>query len=731
MNIITQHAPEETHASSNILQSVDLTAVIADFRRFSRFFAAIFVLSFIAIVLPILTKAPQYSAYSSVMIDPRQINAGPDQDVLSGLPPDTTTIDTEVEVLYSNSLADRVVKSMKLDQDPEFNWYLQPKMFGEKRKPMDQLSPQEKQQLHDSIVDTAISHVFVKRQGLTRIITITATSTSGEKAQKLANEWARLYLSQQLETKYQATKEANDWLNARLGDLKTQVEQAETAVQQYKIANGLMAATGDSTIAQTEISTLDQQLATVKVDQAESEARLAVAKRQLAGGSQGDDVGEALDSQVIKELRAQRAGVTQRLADLETRYGPLHPDIVKSKRQLDDIDAQINAEIKRIMSNLEAQAQIQRQRASSLAGSVSQARGALASTNTASVKLNELQRNADAVSSLYQSYLDRFKQTSSQAGLDKTDARIVSNATLPGSPSSPKVPMTLAIGLLGALGIASGAVLTRRALDSGLTTGQDVEQVLGQPYLAGVATLGSTVDKSVKTSPTDYVVEKPLSVFAEGFRSLRASLLYTRLGEQVKVVAVTSSLPGEGKTTTSVCLARTAALSGQSVVIVDCDLRRRSINAFIGRDIEAGLLEVLAGSAKLDDVLVKDEASGAYFLPLAPSAYTPKDVFGLPVMDKLLDTLRGKFDLVILDTAPVLAVSDTRILARKADIVAMLVRWRKTQRKAVSTSIGLLEDTGARVGGVVLTQVDVREQTKYGYGDSGYYYKQYKKYYTE
>ncbi len=604
-------------------------------------------------------------------------------------------------------------------------------MFGQKRKPFDQLSPQEKQQLHDSIVDTAISHIFVKRQGLTRIITITATSTSGEKAQKLANEWARLYLSQQLETKYQATKEANDWLNSRLSDLKVQVEAAETAVQQYKIANGLMATVGDTTIAQTEISTLNQQLASVKVDQAESEARLAVAKRQLAGGSLGDDVGEALNSQVIKDLRAQRAQISGRLADLETRYGPLHPDIVKSKRQLDDIDNQIQAEIKRIMSNLEAQAQIQRQRAGSLAGSVSQARGALAGNNAAAVKLNELQRNADAVTSLYQSYLDRFKQTSSSSGLDKTDARIVSNATLPGAPSSPKIPMTLAIGLLGALGIGAAAVLTRRALDSGLTTGQDVEQILRQPYLAGVASLGSTVDKAVKTSPTDYVVEKPLSVFAEGFRSLRASLLYTRLGEQVKVVAVTSSLPGEGKTTTSVCLARTAALSGQSVVIVDCDLRRRSINAFIGREIEAGLLEVLAGSAKLDDVLVKDEASGAFFLPLAPSAYTPKDVFGLPVMDKLLDSLRGRFDLVILDTAPVLAVSDTRILARKADIVCMLVRWRKTQRKAVGTSIGLLEDAGARVGGVVLTQVDVREQTKYGYGDSGYYYKQYKKYYTE
>jgi Mrp family chromosome partitioning ATPase len=166
------------------------------------------------------------------------------------------------------------------------------------------------------------------------------------------------------------------------------------------------------------------------------------------------------------------------------------------------------------------------------------------------------------------------------------------------------------------------------------------------------------------------------------------------------------------------------------VVIVDCDLRRRSVNEILGRDIQVGLLEVLAGTASLDDVLIDDDKTSVKFLPLAHSSYTPKDVFGSPVMDRLLATLRERFDLVILDTAPVLPVVDTRILARKADVVAMLVRWRKTPRKAVRASLEMLEDVGARIGGVVLTQIDVKEQAKYGYGDSGYYYKQYKRYYA-
>ncbi|ESQ81406.1 hypothetical protein AEAC466_21490 [Asticcacaulis sp. AC466] len=718
-----------------VLPTFDLRSLISDLRRFTRFFVGVFIVTFALILVPIATKTPLYTATSQVMLDPRTMNTMPSQDVLSGLPSDTTTIDTEVQVLQSTALAERVVDSLHLELDPEFNPYLGgTKYFGlVKTKPISQegLSPIAKQRLHEAIVDSVKSRVSVSRLALTRIINISYTAKSPQKATRIANEWARLYLSQQLEAKFEATKEANNWLNSRLGELKVQVEAAETALQQYKIANNLINATGDNTLGQQQITTLDQQLATVKVDQAEADARLAVAKRQLASGSAGDDVGEALNSPVVGDLRSKRAAVSQSLADLQSRYGPLHPEVVKAKRQMADIDEQIDAEIKRIISNLEAQAQIQRQRTASLQSSVGQARGQLIGNNQAMVKLNELQRNADAVSTLYQSYLDRFKQTSAQQGIDRTDARIVSNATLPGGPSSPNIPLGVAFAFLCATGLATALVFLRRAFDSGLTTGRDVETLLGQPYLAGVSDLGSTLDKSTKTTPVAYVVDKPLSVFSEGFRNLRASLIYSRLGEEVKVIAVTSSLPGEGKTTTSMCLARTMAMSGQSVVLLDCDLRRRSINRMIGKEVTAGLLEVLAGSATLDEVLVADDVTNVKFLPLAESTYTPRDVFGSPLMDDLLATLRSRFDVIILDTAPVLPVVDTRILCRKADVVAMLVRWRKTPRKAVQNSLGLLTDVGAQVSGVVLTQINVKEQSKYGYGDSGYYYKEYKKYYTQ
>jgi capsular exopolysaccharide synthesis family protein len=202
------------------------------------------------------------------------------------------------------------------------------------------------------------------------------------------------------------------------------------------------------------------------------------------------------------------------------------------------------------------------------------------------------------------------------------------------------------------------------------------------------------------------------------------------LGEPVKIIAVTSALPGEGKTTTAVCLARSAALQGHKVLIVDCDLRRRKVSRLIPDDPKVGLLEVLNGEVALQQAISVDGPTGAHILPVTASRFTPKDVFGTVAMDRLLDELRDRYEIVILDTAPVLPVADTRVLAQKSDLVVFLATWRKTPQPAIEAAFRLLNTTGARADGVVLTRVDMKQQTKYGYGDPGYYYNDYKKYYA-
>jgi capsular exopolysaccharide synthesis family protein len=198
------------------------------------------------------------------------------------------------------------------------------------------------------------------------------------------------------------------------------------------------------------------------------------------------------------------------------------------------------------------------------------------------------------------------------------------------------------------------------------------------------------------------------------------------------VVAVTSALPSEGKTTTSVCLARASAHAGARVAIVDCDLRRRKVTSLLGAGAEGkGLLEVLAGEATLDEVLTLDKPSGAYLVPLSRGASTAFDLFATPEMEQLLDDLAERFELVVLDTAPALAVAETRVLAARADAVIVLARWRRTPYKAVDAALKVLENAGAKVAGVALTQVDMRKQSRYGYGDPGFYYAEYKSYYAQ
>ncbi|WP_371134089.1 GumC family protein [Brevundimonas sp.] len=727
-----------------LTRAFDIHQMVATFRRRLKLFLALALLVFVVVLVFTIQATPLYTATASVMIDNRTSQVVDTQAVLSGLPADAATVDTEVEVLRSRQLAERVVAALELEKDPEFNSALrEPGIIGQitggvgslfgaaaPDTAQEQLSEIEAQKQRERVVDTVRDRLSIRRVGLTYVMGVGFTSPDPDKAARIANAFAQNYLLEQLQAKFEATRQANAWLNTRLNDLRGEVIQAEAAVEQYRNANNLLSASG-ATLTEQEISTYNTQLATVRAQQAEDEARLSTARAQMARGSTGEDVGEALGSTVVQQLRARRAEVSGRVADLSSRYGPRHPDMLRAERELADIDTQIQAEIGRIVSNLEARVQVARQRTGSMQGSLAGARGTLAANNNAGVRLNELQRNAEASRTLYQGLLDRFKETTSQEGLEESDARIVSRAIIPNQPSSPNVPLNLALGLVLALGAGLAAVVLAEMLDAGMATGEDVESKLGLPHIGSIPLVSSVADaKDRDVPPADYLLEKPLSAFAEAIRALRTSILFSRVGRNVGLIAVTSTLPGEGKTTTSVCLARSAAQAGQRVVIVDCDLRRRAVNRMFGIEPEAGLLEVLNGTSTLEAALYHDVASGAYVLPLTHTAFTPKDVFSSQAMDTLLARLAESFDLVILDTAPVLAVADTRVLAGKADTVVFLTRWRATPQKAITNSLKLLDKAGAHVAGVALVQVDMKSQARYGYGDAGYYYGAYKSYYT-
>ncbi|MGE0045111.1 MAG: CpsD/CapB family tyrosine-protein kinase, partial [Hyphomonadaceae bacterium] len=278
------------------------------------------------------------------------------------------------------------------------------------------------------------------------------------------------------------------------------------------------------------------------------------------------------------------------------------------------------------------------------------------------------------------------------------------------------------IGLGLALGVLVG--LLAESLDEGFRTGDDIERKVGMPSLASVPKLRAADFRNLPPSaqhPAGYLVERQMSAFTEALRVLRTSILYGRLDQKVQVVAVTSALPDEGKTTISLCLARVSALSGQRVLLIDCDLRRRTLKDVLGLEPPNGLLQVLTGEVDWRQAIYVDEASGMHLLPLKDSGFTPRDVFGSEAMSKLLNELRASYDLIVLDCAPILAVAETRVIVSMADSATLVARWEKTPVRAVRTALQQVHSAGANILGVVLNLVDTRVPG-YAYKMEGYYH---------
>ena len=703
-------------------------------------FLAVAVATVVLVLLVAMQATPQYRSTASLIVDPRQQDVSNVQATGQGGPTDTNLVDTYVQLLGSRAIASEVVGRLGLVHDPEFSSVEKPK-----RGLVDSLlnpnapaavtdpSASSAASARERAIDAVMTRALVRRSGLTYVINVTVTSPDAAKAARIANAYVEAFISQQVVSKNGVIRNAGGALDERLTQLAAEVQTADADVQRYKIANNLLSADG-TTMAEQEVSTLNQQIAVSKAELSEKEARLSAARSQISRGGGGADVGAALGSDTIRSLRQQEAEASRKVAELSTRYGDKHPDVLKAQGQLQDARTQIQLEINRIISSLEADVQVARQRLGSLQGSQGHARGSLASNNSAQVGLMELQRRADANRAIYEAFLGRSKQTAAQEGAVLADARVVSRAQIPTAPSSPNLRLALLFGLAGGIVLGAIAVAVVELFKNGVETGSQVESKFGLPYAGSIPTVGSTLDKMSKSrsksSPHNYLVENPFSAFAEALRSVKTFVTLSNGDHPApQVIVITSALPREGKSMTSVCLARSIAMSGSSVVLVDCDLRRRGSSALFDA-APHGLVDVLEGKVPLRDALVKDDRTDAWILPVRSGPNSIRDLFATQNMDQVLQSLRASFDYVLLDTAPVLAVAETRLLAAKADGVLMLTQWRKTPFRAADDAAEMLLESGARIIGVALTRVDLRQQSRFGYGDRYYYYKAYRSYYA-
>ncbi len=666
--------------------------------------ASVMFLGVLGVVLMVgLTRTKLYTATANMVVNSRELNVSEkDKDVLPVLPTADNAADTEVQILRSAAVAQGTVRALDLTHNSAYA----PKLAA--------LPPAGRETAATAIV---MSGLKVDRPGQSNVVSIAFTAPDPALAKAVADQVGYQYLNVKERSRRAAVDNVDRGMGDQLDPLRKQLEQAEADVARYKAQHNLLSTQG-STFTEQELSLYKQQEAASRAALAEASARVGTAEAQLNQGSNGGDVGAALQSPVVQQLRAQRAQLAATYADLQARYRPDHPDLVKAKDQLDEVDRAISAEIERQVSSLRANLQIARDQEANAAGTVAQTSGTLTAANAATVKLNELQRKADGLRDTYQTLLTRRNSISSQALVADEDARLFSPAAIPLRPTSPNKPLILLIGLGLATIVAGASVWMVEVFDRKLVTSDDVERKLGLPHIANVPEIASLRRFGEARIPAiDYALERPASLYAESLRAIRLVLLRNSRRGGVATVGITSSRPNEGKTTMAISLARVSAMAGSRTLLIDSDVRRPMIARALGLEPRVGLVEFLRGQVRLDQALIRDEASGAMLLPIVEAVGSSHDLFDAARFQSLLSALEGRFDLVIFDAAPALAVADARLLLRQLGDVLMVVRWKNTLRQTAAASLKRMRALDIEPLGVVTTRVNMRALAAYGHGD--------------
>ena len=716
----------------------------------------------LAAIVVVYQATPRYTARTQILVGVPKANVVDVEDVLRGLRTDRATIESEILVLTSRTLAARVAEKLDLVNEPAFN----PKLRPPRRSLLGYLSvldprrwiPREwkevltggksddaarppptpgeiERRTKAAVVARVRGAVAARIQGRSRVIVVTARSTDPRLAAAIANTLSELYLLEQLEAKFDATRRAADWLNGRVQELRGQVEASERAVEEYRQAHGLVQGKG-TTVTEQQISEINTQLILARTKTAEAGARLRQIRALVDSEGGVESAADVLASPLINRLRERETDVARRVAEMATEFGPRHPKMINARAELEEVRQKLAAEVEKIVHASSNELEVARIRERTLERNLESLKAQTAELNTAQGRLRVLEREAAANRTLFDTFLGRWKETGRQEEIQHADARILSRAMVPRSPSSPKTVRIVGAAFVFSVFLGVVLVFLVEQLDNGFRSSEQIERLAGIGTLTLVPWLSKLRLK--RHTPVGYVLGKPASSFAESLRTLYTGVLLSSPDAPPRSILVTSSLPEEGKTTISVALARLLARTGRRVLLIDADLRRSQIAKMLRVSNDAGLVQVLGVRGEpFADVVHRDRESGLDVLTSGSnSVANASDLLDSNSMRVLLDRLRDAYDLIVIDSPPVHLVSDSRILANMTDTTVFVIRWSTIRREIALLGLRKIVESGASVAGVALSMVNVRKNARYAYADSGYYYgygssRKYRRYYAE
>lgn len=712
----------------------------------------------------VLNMTPLYTASVKLLFEEQQINLLPGL-INQKLPTE------QIQVIGSRAVAQRVIDNLDLRADPEFNPEMQPEplltqwrqtlrelisnglglaglsspAIGEGLEVLSATDPEIADPVADTttddigermfneyILDGFLDRLTVDTVPNSTVIEISFTSERPTMAAQLADAIADSYLQQRLEAKFDEIQRTTGWLDERIGELRDQVSAAEAAVEEYRGQTGLLETDG-GTVAAQQISELNSQLILARTARAEREARRDQVRRLLNAGGDGlASATEVLGSPLISSLVEQEVGLRRKVADLSQVYGARHPLLLSAQAELEDLQVKIRSETARIAESMQAEVNVARERERLLEEGLRQLEDRVADSNQASVTLRALEREAGAARTLLETFLQQSQELKSQddLGAYRADATIISYAAIPRNPSFPRKTLAVAAAIVvgGVIGVALALLLER--FDAVFRSASQLEEELGFPVLSSVPDLGR-IRAVRKRGLHNYLLDHPNTAVSEALRAINARMLLLRGDRRSAVFQFVSSEPEEGKSSLALGTAQMHARAGRRVLLIDADFRQSSIAAMLRLPSTPGLTELMARQRAFDEVIRQDPASGAHLVPAGkPIPHAHDFLIGGQLAEIVADA-REQYELIIIDSPPVLSVADAPVIAQAVDASIFVVRWGRTRKPTVTFALRQLAQSGASIIGLVLSRVDVRRAANYTYGDAGQYHGKHRKYYLE
>lgn len=639
---------------------------------------------------------PQYRSAAKLTLDVRTKQVLDFESVISGASTELAALNTEIEIILSRRLLGKLTDKLNLTEDPEFNHELiEPSLPASlAQTALDAFAPsyrsaqedRARNSPRDQVIDNLREALSASVQRNTYVFTLDATTGDPEKSAKIVNTLAGLYVEEQISVKFQANERAVSWLSGRLTELEADLREKENAL--------------NTAMSETELIS-PEVLATLNFQAKDIRERLEEMR------DRAENAGATLDRLHALQRSEDRNGMAELTGDAELQR--LLPSV---RNEEPEAEAIFDQRLGSLLAQQRANHERLRDQSAALSLSYLGLQERIDRQSADLMRIQNMEREAEATRTLYETFLTRQKETTVQRGLHQADSRILSDA-ISGERVAPRPSLVMALStMLGALAGAA-LVLAQQYVHNVFRSAEELEAATRIPVLGQIPVMPiKSRDKLVS-----YLHERPTSPAVEAIRNLRTSIILSDVDSPPQVIMTTSSLPGEGKTTQAISLAQNLAGLGKKVLLVEGDIRRRTFTEYFHVSPRGGVLTAVSGDIPLNEAVIFDERLGADVLMGENSSVNPADLYSSQRFRDFLSIARESYDFVIIDTPPVLVVPDARVIGQNVDLIAFAVEWNRTTRSQVFAAIREFDSANLSVSGLVLSRVEPKGLKRYGYGD--------------